>query len=225
MPLGTALRTAFTDFYFNSWRLAPANLVWGLVLILALLAGPTTLLGAVLLVVLPVPAVGVYRMAAVIARGAPASFADFLGGMRRSGPAAIGTGLGSVLLAVVFATNVVSGFEAGNPIGWFLSGMALWGLVGLAMLLVALFPLLVDPAREALGLRQRLALAGLAVIGRPGRMLALSAMVALVLAVSTVMFALLVMVSLAYVALVSSRYVLPLVDALEARLQEARRSR
>ena len=43
MSLRAALRQSLHDFYFNSWRLAPANLVWGAVLILVLLSsGPLT---------------------------------------------------------------------------------------------------------------------------------------------------------------------------------------
>ena len=223
MSLGGALRGSITDFYFNSWRLAPANLAWAAVLILAFVAGPLSVVGMALLVLLALPTVGLYRMGALVARGEPTTFADFLGGMRRSGLAALAVALAAVLLAVVFTTNVVVGLEARNPLGWFISAMALWGDVGLAMFLVAFWPVLVDPQREALGFRQRLTLAGLAVIGRPVRMLALTAIVGLILVLSTILFAAIVLVSVAYVAVFSSRVVLPLVDALEARLPEGRR--
>lgn len=223
MSLGAALRASITDFYFNSWRLAPANLAWAAVLIVAFIAGPLSLAGMALLVLLAVPTAGLYRMGALIARGEPATFSDFLGGMRRHGLAALAVALAAVVLAVVFTTNVVVGLEARNPLGWFISAMALWGDVGLAMFLVAFWPVLVDPRRQDIGLRQRLVLAGLAVIGRPGRMLVLTAIVGLILIVSTILFAAIVLVSVAYVAVFSSRVVLPLVDALEARLPEARR--
>ena len=223
MSLGGALRTSLHDFYFNSWRLAPANLLWGAVLILAILASPTSLIGAALLIGLAVPTAGIYRMTALIARGEPAGFSDFLDGMRHLGPAAILLGLGAAALAFVFSTNVLVGLGAGNPVGWLMSALALWGLVGLAMLLTTAWPLLADPQREDVGLRGRLTLAGLVVIGRPGRVVLLAAVIFVALAVSAVMFALLAMVSIAYIALVSCRYVLPLADELEARLPEARR--
>jgi uncharacterized membrane protein YesL len=225
VSLGGALRASMHDFYFNSWRLAPANLLWGAVLILAVIASPTSPIGLVLLVALAVPTVGIYRMSALIARGEPAGFSDFLQGMRHLGPAAALLGLGAAALAYVFTTNVFVGLGADNPLGWLISALALWGLVGLAMLLVAAWPLLVDPDREDIGIRSRLTLAGLVVIGRPLRVLALTLVVAVVLTVSTVLFALLAMVSVAYIALVSCRYVLPLADELEARLPEARRAR
>lgn len=222
MSLRAALRASLTDLYFNSWRFAPANLAWAAVLVLALFAGPLTLLGIGLLVVLAVPTAGLYRMAALVARDEPATLSDFIDGMRRFGPAGLAAGAGAAILTVVFITNISTGFGADNPIGWFISAMALWGLVGLIMFLVAFWPILVDPRRADQSMRQRLSLAGLAVIGRPGRMLLLTAAVTLLLGVSTVLFAVLILIGVAYVALVSARTVLPMVDALEARLPEGR---
>jgi len=222
MSLGGALRQSLTDLYFNSWRLAPANLAWGVGFVAMLLAGPLTVLGVAILVLLAVPLVGIHRMAALIARGEAVAISDFVDGMRRYGGRAVIVAVGAVTLGVVFTTNVVVGLDAAGPVGWFMSAMALWGLVGLAMFLVAFWPILVDPQREGLGVRRRLALAGLVVIGRPGRVLVLTTIVGAILVISTVLFAALLIVSVAYVALVSARYVLPLLDALEARLPEGR---
>jgi hypothetical protein len=222
MSLVGALRRSLTDFYFNSWRLAPANVVWGLGFVAFLVAGPFSVIGLVILVLLAVPLAGIQRMAALIARGEPAAFSDFVQGMRQYAAPALAVSTGAAILATVFTINVITGLEAGGPIGWFISAMALWGDVALAMLLVVFWPVLVDPHREGLGLRRRVALAGLVVIGRPGRVAALTVIVATILVVSTILFAAILIVGVAYVALVSARYVLPLLDALEARLLEAR---
>jgi hypothetical protein len=222
MSLAGALRQALTDFYFNSWRLAPANLVWGVGLIALLVAGPVSVIGALILVLLAIPLAGLHRMAALLARDEPASFSDFVAGMRRFGAPALGMGALATVLAVVFTTNVFVGLEIGGPAGWFLSALALYGDVTLAMLLVASWPLLVDPRRETLSVRRRLTLAGVVVIGRPGRLLVLTALIGLILAVSTVLIAALVTVSVAYVSLVATRYVLPLADQLEERLAARR---
>jgi hypothetical protein len=221
MSLGSALRTSISDFYFNSWRLAPANLVWGLGLALALLAGPSVLAAAIL-VTLSLPVVGLHRMAALIARGEPAAFSDFAGGMRRFGAQALGVGVAAAILAAVFITNVGVGLAINTPFGWLLSALALHGLVALAMFLVAFWPILADPRREQLDLRARLALAGLMVIGRPGRLLGLTVAVGSILVVSIVLFAAILLVSGAYVSLLATRYVLPIVDELEARLPRRR---
>ena len=225
MAIRTALRQSLRDFYFNSWRLAPANLVWGIILILGLLAGPFSLLGAALLLVLAVPTAGLYRMGAMIARDEPTTFGDFLGAMRRFGPASLIVATGGASLIVVFTTNVVVGLQANNPLGWFVTAMALWGDVGIAMFLVALWPILLDPQRDGIGLRQKLMLTGLVVIGRPLRVIALALVVVIILAISTLLFAALVVISIAYLALVSGRIMLPLADGVEARLPEARRVR
>jgi hypothetical protein len=218
VSLRRAFRTSLTDLYFNSWRLAPANVVWGAGFVVALLAGPLSLLTLALLVLLCVPLAGIHRMAALIARDEPAAFSDFVDGMRCFGRAAIAVGGGAAILAGVFTTNVIIGLGTGEPIGWVLSALALHGLVALAMFLVAFWPILVDPRRAALDLRGRVVLAGLAVIGRPGRMLALTFVVGVILAVSLILFAAILLVSVAYVSLVASRSVLPMVDELEARL-------
>jgi uncharacterized membrane protein YesL len=225
MAIGTALRQSLRDFYFNSWRLAPANLAWGIGLVLALVAGPTTLLGAAMLLLLAVPAAGLYRMGAQIARDEPVDFSDFVAGMRGFGLSGLLIAGAAGVLVIVFTTNVVVGLEMRNPLGWIISAFALWGDVGLVMFLTVLWPVLVDPQRAAVGLRRKLALAGLAVIGRPVRVLALTLVVVVILAVSAVLFAAILLVSVAYVALVSGRVVLPLVDEVEARLPEARQAR
>lgn len=218
MSLRRALRQALTDCYFNSWRLAPANVVWGIGLVAALFAGINTVIGVTLLVALAVPVAGLHRMAALIARDEAAAFSDFVDGMRRYGLTAFAIGAAAVILAILFTTNVLVGLQSGGPIGWLISALALHGLIALSMFLVAFWPILVDPQRESLGLGARLQLAGLAVIGRPGRLLLLTAIVGLILLVSFVLFAAILLMSVAYVSLVASRYVLPMVDGLEARL-------
>jgi hypothetical protein len=222
MTLASALRRALTDFYFNSWRLAPANLVWGVGFIALILAGPASLVGVAVLLLLALPTAGLQRMAALIAREEPVGFSDFVSGMQRYAGPAIAVTAGTLILATVFTTNVIFGLELGGPLGWLISAFALWGDVALAMGLVAFWPVATDPRREGLGLRRSLALAGLVVIGRPGRVFLLTLIVAVILAVSTLLFAAILLVSVAYVSLVSARYVLPMIDALEARLPEGR---
>ena len=225
MSLGGALRQALRDVYFNSWRLAPANLAWGAGFIAFLVAGPMTVLGAFILVVLAVPLAGIHRMSALIARDEPASLSDFIDGMRRSGVQAMAFAAGAAALAAVLTTNVVVGLQLGGPVGWFISAMALWGDVALLMVSIAFWPILADPGREGLGLWRRLGWAGLVVIGRPLRLIALTVVVAALFAVSTLLFAALLVISVAFVAVLSARVVLPTLDELEARLAEAARVR
>lgn len=217
--IGGALRAAFGDFYFNSWRLVPANLVWGVGLIalyamlltaplLALLAAP----------LLALPTLGLYRLAALAVRGEPVALSDAFDAWRPFGLPALGLGIVAVLTFTVFATNVVIGIASGTMLGWALATLAGWGLLVMGVVLMASWPLLVDPWRSDLSVRRRLRLAVLLALAHPVRLGALAVVVAVLLVVSTVAFAAIVMVSVAYVALVTSRYLLPAADRLEARL-------
>jgi hypothetical protein len=121
----------------------------------------------------------------------------------------------------VFSTNVISGIAAGGPAGWALATLAAWGLVATWVVGLAFWPLLVDPAREGVGLGRRVRLAGLVVLAEPARFGGLGLAAAVVTIVSTVAIVALLSVSVAYVALVAARVTLPAADALEARLGEA----
>jgi uncharacterized membrane protein YesL len=222
--IGPALRESTSDFYFNSWRLVPANLVWGLVLIGLLVAAAAWPPALALLPLLGIPLAGIYRLAALIARSEPASFSDFWSACRQFAVPATALAGGALIVAVVLVTNLLVGLQSAEPIGWFVGVSAFYGLLGLATYLVAAWPILVDTAHEALPVRRRLLLAGLVMIGKPLRTLALTALVGLILAVSTALLAVVVMVGVAFAALISARIILPTVDALEARLPEANRA-
>ena len=215
--LAGVFREALGDFYYNSWRLVPANFVWGLLFVTILVAGGVWLPALLLVAVLAVPLAGLHRMAALICRGAGASLSDFVTGMRRYVWAALATGVIASALAVIFTANVILGLQLGGILGWFFSALALYADIGLAMTLVAFWPILVDPLREELPIRRRLRLAILVNLARPGRMFALTVLLTAVLVVSTVLFAALLTVSVAYVSLVATRYVLPAADRLEGR--------
>ena len=211
------MREAAADFYYNSWRLVPANLIWGVLLLGLVTLSALWLPLALLLALLAIPAAGLYRMAALIHRGAGTSFGDFLSAMVRWAGPALALGMGAMVLAFVFTANVFIGLEMGGVIGWGLSAFALYADIGLAMFLVAAWPILTDPAREDLSLKHRLKLALVVNLARPGRMFALTFIIGALLVVSTVMFVALLTVSLAYVSLLATRYVLPAADRLEGR--------
>ena len=217
-----ALRESLTDFYFNSWRLVPANLIWAGAFIALLLIAVQFPPAVILTGGLAIPLAGLHRMAALIARGEAAGFSDFFGGMRRYGVQALAIGSAATLLGTVLVMNTLMGFESGGPLGWFLGVTALYGLAGLAIYLIALWPVLVDPEHEAASFRRRLALAGVVVIGRPTRAIGLAVVVVALLGLSVVLFAAIVLVSVAYTSLVAARVVLPTLDEVEARVPEGR---
>lgn len=213
-----ALRAAATDLYFNSWRLVPANLAWGLGLVAVVALAVFVWLPFVLLAPLvAIPGVGLYRMAALAVRDEPVRLSDFATGARRFAVPATAIGAAAAGTALVLVVNLVTGLRAGGLPGLALTALALDGLVALAMLLTVLWPLLVDPVRKDTPLRLLLGLAVRLVAARLRAMLALTATAALLLAISIVLLVTVVTVGGAYVALFTTRYVLPAADRLEGR--------
>ncbi len=210
--LGAAAREAAVDFYFNSWRLVPANLVWGagfILLLLAAAAWPAAVLASPLLAL---PTVGIFRLAALIARGGSVALSDGFDAWRRFGARALAVGAALLLCFAMFGTNVVLGLLGGGVVGWSLATLAAWGLAAAGVSACVLWPLLVDPRREGTALRETLRLGLLLVVAFPLRFGALALLVGAILAASTVAFAAIATVSVSYVALVAARYVLPAAD-------------
>jgi len=215
--IATALREAASDFYFNSWRMVPANVIWGLLLLAVTAFGFLWLPAVLLSSLLALPVAGMHRMAVLLQRGQPISFSDFLGGMRAFALPAIGLGVIAVLLAIVFTANVFIGLDTGGVLGWSFSALALYADVGLAMLFVAIWPILVDPLRRGVSVRARLRLAALVILARPARMFALTVVIATLLLIATALFIALLTIAVAFVSLVATRYVIPAADRLEGR--------
>ena len=212
-----ALREAASDLYYNSWRLVPANALWGGLLVAIFVAAAAWPVLAALVALLALPVAGLHHMAALIARGEAVAFSDFFAGMRRHAAPALALGLAATALAFVLTTNVFIGLEAGDIPGWLLSAFALYGNVFLAMFLVAAWPILTDPLRHQLPVRRRLWLAAAVTLARPGRMFVLTLVITLLLLLASILFAVLLTVAVAYTSLVATRYVLPAADRLEGR--------
>lgn len=212
--MSAAVRLAASDFAFNTWRFIGANVVFGAGLILVFILALGWPPGIALLPLLAVPLAGMHRMAALLARGEPASLSDFGDGMRRFGVHAVGIAAAELLAGIVLTTNALAGFMSGEPIGWFVGALAVYGLVALAMFAVAAWPLVVDPEREAWRLRERLRAAALLVVARPGRLFVLTLLIAVLLVASTLLLGGIVLVAASFASLVATRWVLPAADGL-----------
>lgn len=216
--LPSALRSAAFDFYQHSIRLVPANVLWGvgfaLVVFLSLLGGPV--LTAVTGPFLGIPLVGIYRLAGHAGRGEDVVLSDALAGMRERLVPALVAGAVTTWASLLLALNLLVGFGSTMPLGWAFGTAAAWGLIAIAIVSVAFWPILGDPARRALSLRDAGKLAGLVVLAAPFRILRLALVVTVLAVVSTVLFAAIVSISVAFIALVSSRIVLAEADRLAA---------
>ena len=212
--MSAALRLAASDFAFNTWRFIAANVVFGAGLIVVMIVALGWPPAIALLPLLAAPLAGMHRMAALLTRGEPIALSDFRAGMRRFGVPAIGIAAAALLAGIILGTNAAAGFTSGEPVGWFVGALAVYGLLALCMFLVAAWPLLVDPGRDAWPLRMRLRAAGLLVLARPGRLFAVTALIAVILVVSTVLLGGIVLVAASFTSLVATHWVLPAADQL-----------
>ncbi len=220
--LGPAVRASLTDYYFNSMRLVPANVVWGVgVVVVVLVALAWPLGGLLFLPVLALPNAAVFRVAARIVRGEPSvGLHDIVAPYRRGGGAAAMVALGAVVtvFGLVLGTNLVTGFGQGGPAGWVIATLAAWGLVALWCVAFVAWPLIVDPHRAGIPLRARLRLAGALLLVDPVRFGALGLVLAVISIVSTVLTAAILTVSVSFVALIACRAVYPVADRLDAAM-------
>ena len=218
--LPTAVRQAFTDFFFNSWRIVPVNVVWGVWLLVVLFAWASTnlVVAIVLSPPLVIPLAGMARFGGLATRRQGIDLSDALDPIRRRPRAVLAAGIGFAAALVVLGVNVVSGLAMGGVVGIALTTIAGWGLVGLLGFALTFWPLLTDPARDAVPSKAIARLAGLLLLAHPLRIGLLAVVVGAILAVSTVAFAALITVAVGLVLLIAARYVLPAADRLEARL-------
>jgi hypothetical protein len=216
--LGGAIRASFSDYYFNSMRLVPANVVWGGGLVgLVLVALVWPLGGLLLLPLLALPTAGIFRLAARIVRVAPdPGLRDVLWPYRHATGSTIALGAALVAATVVLGTNLVAGIAGqGDLVGWALATLAAWGLVAIWAGALVAWPLVVDPVRDGQPLRAKLRLAAGVFLLHPARIGALAVFVALATVVSTILTAALLTISVAFIALVACRVVYPTADRLD----------
>jgi len=213
-----AFSAALNGFYYNSWRLVPANVIWGALALLTLaLLQIAPLLGViVVMLVLPFPTAGVFRLAALIARGEPNHFSDALA-WRSFAKRALAAGLVVGGLTIVLGFNVVIGLSSPDPLSWAFATAAFWGLIVLWLVAWAVWPLLFDPLRKDEPMTELIRLALTVILVSPVRYLVLMSVLAVFLVISTILAAAIVTISIAYFALVMAFYAIPGADRIEGR--------
>ncbi|HET9346484.1 MAG TPA: hypothetical protein VFO05_12365 [Candidatus Limnocylindrales bacterium] len=218
--IAAAFRAAALDFYYQSIRLVPANVLWGVALLAWLVfgvgAGPLVALASAPLVA--VPYVALARLAALTVRGRDVVLSDVVDAIRRFGIGGLVAGAVTALATAILASNVLVGVNLGGPAGWFLSTLAATGLVAMWVYGTVFWVLLVDPDRDERPALAKARLAALLAVAIPGRLSLLALLLFLLLAISTVAIVALLTIAPAYALLVSARFGLPLADRLEAWL-------
>lgn len=218
--LNGVVRGALTDFYFNSGRLVPLNVLWGAGAVLLLLVGLTWPLVALMLSpLLAFPTAAIFRAAARVVRdGGDASISGLPRGSRAGAGPTLLLGLAFVAVTIVLGSNLAVGLSGGEPVGWMIGTFAAWGLIALWCGSIVVWPLMVDPLRAQRPVSERLRLAGMLALTYPARIGALGALVAVIAVVSAILTMALLTISLAFIALVACRHVYPVADGLEAHL-------
>lgn len=172
--------------------------------------------GLLLVVLLVLPAAGTMRMATRLVRDFHTDLGDFAEVVRHPWPA-LGVGLAQLAVTVVLVGDILIAAAWRSWPGTFLLIGALYALIALWTYAVVAWPLLLDPERDAEGVRSRLRLALVLFLVHPVRigLFALLIGALLVLATFVIMPVLTFAVGLLWLAI--ARYVLPLADRIEGR--------
>jgi hypothetical protein len=215
-----ALREALSDFFYNSWRLVPVNVLWGLwfILVVGVWSSVNLAAAAVLVPVLAIPLAGIARMAGLATRGESIGLSDALQPLRQRLRPLVVSAIAFTVALVILVANVVTGLAIGGLVGVALATASAWGLVVLAGFGITWWPLLTDPVHDAVSATNLARLCALLLLAHPLRFGLLVVIVVGILLASTILFAAVITISVAYVMLVAARYVLPAADRLEERL-------
>lgn len=215
--LGSAIRTAAEDVYFNSVRLVSANVLWGVSLLVILFVVAGQLILAPLLVLMVPLTMGLMGMATTLVRRRRLSWSDCIDAVRGRFWPLFGIGVAQLLLSGIAAVDVLIGLQLTGFVGPVVVIGGLYTLAAIWLLAVTTWPLLLDPVRDADGIRPRLRLGFLLAVAHPVRLGALALLLAVFLVLSTALVAALVTISGALTMLVAAHYVLPAADRLEGR--------
>ncbi|MGZ8475151.1 MAG: hypothetical protein ACXWWQ_02860 [Candidatus Limnocylindria bacterium] len=215
--LGRAIREAGLDLYYNSVRLVPANLLWGLSLLVILFVVSRGLILAPLLVLMVPLTMGLMGMATTLVRRRRLFWSDAVDAVRGRFLPLFAIGVAQLLLSAVAATDILIGLQLEGTIGPIVVIGGIYTLAAIWLLAVTTWPLLLDPVRAGDGVRRTFRLGLLLAIAHPIRLGILALLLAVFLVVSTVLAAALGTVSGAVAMLVAAHYVLPAADRLEGR--------
>lgn len=215
--LGRAIRQAGLDLYYNSVRLVPANLLWGLSLLVILYVVSRGLILAPLLVLMVPLTMALMGMATTLVRRPRLFWSDAIDAMRGRFWPLLGIGIAQLLLSAIAATDTLIGLQLEGFVGPIVVIGGLYTLAAIWLLAVTTWPLLLDPVRAGDGVRRTLRLGLLLAVAHPIRLGVLALLLAAFLVASTVLAAALVTISGALTMLAAAHYVLPAADRLEGR--------
>lgn len=215
--LGRAIREAGLDLYYNSVRLVPANVLWGLSLVAIGFVLSRGLALAPLLVLMVPLTMWLMGMGTTLVRRRRLYWSDGIDAMRGRFWPLLGIGIAQLLLSLVAIADVLIGLQLSGLLGPIVVIGGVYTLAAIWVLAVTTWPLLLDPERAGDGVRRTVRLGLLLALAHPVRLGGLALLLAAFLVASTVLAAALVTISGALTMLVAAHYVLPAADRLEGR--------
>lgn len=183
LSIWRSLRATVSSMSDDFLRFVAGNLVWLLIAAAALLLG-RVFLPAHLLGVLLVPAsYGLARMATNAVRGRPARLYQFRAGAWRRGAAGFGLGCAQMLVVVLGTLNIILGVQAASLLLVLSAIFSGYVLLAVGASVATIWPLLLDPARDQVPTRRLIRLALTVIAARPGRIVVLVLIEAVLVAV------------------------------------------
>jgi uncharacterized membrane protein YesL len=219
--IGRVLRTSGEDLYYHGVRLVPANVAWGIGLIVTSVALSRSILGLVLVLVLLPLTIGLMGMATTLVRERTLVMGDLVRSIRTEFAARLALGLAQLALFALAVVDLLVGIQLAGLGGLVLIVTALYTLAATWVVGVVAWPIVMDPLRVGDPLRRRLRLALILVVAHPVRLGALALLLAGLLVAGTVLTAAIVTFMVAYVSLVAAHFVLPAADRMEGRTAQA----
>jgi len=212
-----SIRNAARGLYLNSFRLVPANLAWGVTLILVLYLVRFSPLAALLwLLMIPLSA-GLGRMTARLVRDDRATFADWRQGFTREPGRILGIGFVQLALMAVGVLDITVGSQLPPPLGPFLAVASFYLLLATWVVAFVVWPVVLDPLRADEPILSRVRLGIRTFFARPVAIGLLALLGLVLLFLGVLLPAALVTFVVALVWLVSATIVLPTADRLEGR--------
>jgi len=214
MSVRETLRAAGADFYHQSWRLFLLNSALSAFVVPVVVAGSLAPPLLVLLVLAGPLAAALMHCAVQVAQTEELRLADAVTGLRLHWRR--GLALAAVLgAAIVGGTTAIPFYAGGGPLAWPLTMLAVYLLVLLGVLQLALWPLAVAERERAFGAVVREAVA--AIVRRPGPWAGLALALTLVnLAGAAAALAPLLTLTIAYSFLAAAHFALPRSPTREA---------
>jgi hypothetical protein len=211
------VRQAALDLYYGFSSFIPANVIFGVGLVVLVGVAANSPWGWLVGIALVPVTAGCMALATSLVRDGHTDLGEFAAVLRHPWPA-LGLGVAQLAIGAVLVVDLMVGSTLGSAVGGVLAVSAVYGLAILWVYAVVAWPIVLDPRRRGEPLTARLRLAAALLVTRPVRMTTLAVLVGIFLAIATILVAAIVTFALALAWLVVAREVLPAADRLEGKV-------